>query len=209
MCDPSITKHCQRRLRQLHVIRAAKQLQIPLTAPVVKRIATTKFLQTRTTVISNPLHALLVYAKPLEVALAQPACNPTPLCRIERRPEDQRRRRFEQVFEHLRRHSRRGPRRHIAGRNHAGIAETGGERHIGLALDHRDFAPMTCQIKSGSDANHASAENNRFHVCGMHIRMRHPDPRRQRRAPYPWSQADTEPQQSRADSPSRQQGPSH
>src|SRR5271168_268049 len=110
-----------------------------------------KFPQTVPAVVSNPLHALLVDAKSFEVALMQPTRNPAPLRRVERRPEDQRRRRFEEVFKKLRRHPRRRPRRDITRRDHTGVAETGDERHIGLSFDYRDLAPMGAQVEGGGD----------------------------------------------------------
>ncbi len=114
-------------------------------------------MQAGTAVVRDALHALLVHTEMLEVAFAQPACDPAPLSRVERRPEDQRRSGLEQILEDLRRHSRRGPRRHIARRDHTGVAETGGECHVRLTLDHRDLAAENAQIEGGGHTDYPAA----------------------------------------------------
>ena len=56
-----------------------------------------------------------------------------------------------------------GPGRGIAGRNLAGIGETGFLRGLGLTVDDRHLMAGARQIIGRGDADDATAENNDFH----------------------------------------------
>ena len=68
-----------------------------------------------------------------------------------------------EVPQHLQRHARRGPRRHVAWRDQAGVGEAGLLGDRAAALEHRDVVAFGAELVGRRDADDARADDRDTH----------------------------------------------
>ncbi|MCY1286799.1 hypothetical protein D9M69_457240 [compost metagenome] len=149
---------------QVQVARGAEELQVALRLLVVDLQLAAQPVQAGAAVERQPLHAQLVGTVAFQLAFAQPARDPAPHRRVRRRAEHHRRLAREQRAQHLARHARRRPRRDIARRDHAGIAEAGFLRGRGAPFQHGHVEAGLAQVPRGTDADCAGADDDHMHA---------------------------------------------
>ena len=115
------------------------------------------------------LHARAVGAVDLRPAGAPPAPHP-PSAAASAAGDAHRRMLGEEVAQHLARHAGRGPRRDVAGRDDAGIGETGLGGDAAAALEHRDLVAVGGELVGGGDADNAGADDGDAHLSRSRVR---------------------------------------
>ncbi|MNX78959.1 hypothetical protein D3C86_1105720 [compost metagenome] len=159
----------QCRRGEVKIPLGAEQLQIAARLLVLDLEFRAQPVQAVAAVERQALHAQLVGAIALRLALAQPAADPAPHGRIGAGPEDNGGFALEQRPQDLTRHARCGPRRDIARRDHTGIAEAGLLRRRAAPLEHRHGETGLAQIPGRAHADHAGTDHDHMHLGGLSL----------------------------------------
>ena len=121
-------------------------------------------LQTVAAVFGDGHHAALVQRVSARIAIGQHRHAPAPHRGVEQGADDQRAVAHQHPLDGLERHARPGPGRRVAGRDFAGVGETGLERGAALALDEFDRMASARQVVGCTDTDHTTAEHQDFHA---------------------------------------------
>ena len=98
-------------------------------------------------------------------ALPEKRQGPAPLCRIQARPEQQRRVRLEQPLHHLQRRRGVGPGFGVGHGNLTTVGVAGFKTGPVLPVHHRDLIPFLLQEPGRGYADHSRAQHHDVHAC--------------------------------------------
>ncbi|MCY1520322.1 hypothetical protein D9M68_550970 [compost metagenome] len=151
-------------LHRVELRLRAKELQRAAGAVLVLQAGVgAQLLQAAAAVFGHAHHAFLVDRIALGRAVAQHGGHPAQLEQRAVGADRQRRVLLEHPLDRLQRNARCGPRRRVAGRHLAGVAEARFLGRAGLPVKQGDFGAGAREVVRRGGADHAAAENDDFH----------------------------------------------